>query len=137
MKEIELDEQTFRYLLDLVYVGNWILNSARGGDRIEEYDAVESLVFSHCAEFDMPALAAEDMDEVIPSETYSEGGIHEAIEDYEDAVFFDILAEELARRDLKGLDVDGADSSVLDAKIAQYMDEFTVHGIDNISVRGF
>ena len=36
----------------------------------------------------------------VPSRAFAEGGIHEAIMDYEDAVFFDILAEELARRDM-------------------------------------
>ena len=30
MMNIELSEKEFRRLLDLVYVGNWILNSARG-----------------------------------------------------------------------------------------------------------
>ena len=29
--QIELTEKEFRRLLDLVYIGNWILNSTRGG----------------------------------------------------------------------------------------------------------
>ena len=37
---------------------------------------------------------------IFPSRAYEDGGIHEAIADYEDAVFYNILAEELARRDL-------------------------------------
>ena len=31
-----------------MYIGNWVLNSTRGDDRIKEYDQVESLVFAHC-----------------------------------------------------------------------------------------
>ena len=42
---IELTQQQFRYLLDLVYIGNWVINSTREDDRIKEYDQVESLVF--------------------------------------------------------------------------------------------
>ena len=34
----------------------------------------------------------------VPSRAFSDGGIHEAIMDYEDTVFYEILAEELARR---------------------------------------
>ena len=34
----------------------------------------------------------------VPSRAFADGGIHEAIMDYEDTVFFEILAEELARR---------------------------------------
>ena len=30
---IELSDKEFRRLLDMVYIGNWILNSARGEDR--------------------------------------------------------------------------------------------------------
>ena len=46
--EIKLTEKQFRRLLDLVYIGNWVINSTRENDRIQEYDQVESLIFSHC-----------------------------------------------------------------------------------------
>ena len=46
---IELTDREFRLLLDMVYIGNWILNSARGGRRIREYDELESKIFAHCA----------------------------------------------------------------------------------------
>ena len=47
--EIKLSEKQFRRLLDLVYIGNWVLNSTRGDDRIRQYDRVESLIFSALA----------------------------------------------------------------------------------------
>lgn len=53
---IELTQQQFRYLLDLVYIGNWVINSTREDDRIKEYDQVESLVFSHCLQHKMSKL---------------------------------------------------------------------------------
>ena len=31
--QIELTNKEFRRLLDLVYIGNWVLNSTRGFDR--------------------------------------------------------------------------------------------------------
>ncbi len=33
---IDLTEKEFRRLLDLVYIGNWILNSTRTTDRFED-----------------------------------------------------------------------------------------------------
>ena len=69
-----------------------------------------------------------------PSAGYVEGGIHEAILDYEDCVFYGILAEELARRDLRDRDVDGADNDLLNARIEEYMSEFTRNGIDNLTL---
>ena len=97
--KIELTEQQYRYLLDLVYIGNWVINSTREDDRIKEYDQVESLVFSHCLQRRMRSLVELYHGELIPSRAFADGGIHEAIEHYEDIVFYEILAEELALRD--------------------------------------
>ena len=51
-------------------------------------------------------------------------------------VFYGILAEELARRDLKDRDVDGVDSDLLARKIDAYMAEFSANGIENVAVSG-
>ena len=77
--ELQLTEKQFRRLLDLVYIGNWVLNSARGEDRIRDYDVVESQVFSHCLDHGMAALVELYNGEIIPSRAFAEGGIHEAI----------------------------------------------------------
>ena len=53
---IELTDKEFRRLLDMVYIGNWILNSTRGPDRITDYDDVESKIFAQCAKNGMSAL---------------------------------------------------------------------------------
>ena len=82
---IELTDLEYRRLLDLVYVGNWVLNSARGTDR------------------------------------------------FEDAIFFEILAEELARRDL-GVYGIPEDVTPLTSRMEEYMQEFEANGIENLSV---
>lgn len=64
--KLELTDQEFRYLLDLVYIGNWVLNSTRGDDRIEEYDQVEGKVFSHCVPQGMPKLVERYRGSLIP-----------------------------------------------------------------------
>ena len=97
---IELTKKEFRRLLDMVYIGNWVLNSTRGDDRIPDYDHVESKIFAQCLKYGMPALMQISGGELLPSRAFMDGGIHEAIMDYEDTVFFEILAEELARRDM-------------------------------------
>lgn len=131
---IELTEKEFRRLLDLVYVGDWILNSARGEDRFEDYDLLQEKLFALCPKVGMNTLAERWKGHVFPSRAYEEGGIHEAIADYEDAVFFDILAEELARRDMEGEGVDAGDESELMSRIEEYYSEFEQHGIDNLTV---
>lgn len=131
---IELTDKEFRRLLDMIYVGNWILNSARGEDRFEDYDLLQEKLFALCPSRGMKSLAETWHGHVFPSRAYEEGGIHEAIADYEDAVFFDILAEELARRDLEGEGADpGNDSELLD-RMEDYYSEFEQHGLDNLIV---
>ena len=98
--QLDLSKKEFRRLLDMVYIGNWILNSTRGDDRFADYDQVESKLFALCRENGMASLVERWNGEDVPSRAFSDGGIHEAIADYEDTVFYEILAEELARRDM-------------------------------------
>lgn len=51
---LELNKKQFRRLLDMVYIGNWILNSTRGDQRFRDYDEVESLLFGKAAAEGMP-----------------------------------------------------------------------------------
>ena len=130
--ELRLTQKQFRRLLDLVYIGNWVLNSTRGDDRIKEYDEVESLIFGHCLDHGMTKLVELYDGELIPSRAFAEGGIHEAIMAYEDVTFFEILAEELALRDLGEPTRENYDA-ILD-RMERYMGEFEENGTDHITV---
>ena len=143
--EIKLTEKQFRRLLDLVYIGNWVLNSTRGDDRIRQYDQVESLIFSHCLSHGMAGLTELYQGEIIPSRAFAEGGIHEAIMAYEDNTFFEILAQELALRDMDDVHQDGLvhmdDPPITEenydevmSRMDEYLGEFEQHGTDNITV---
>ena len=131
---LELSKKQFRRLLDLVYIGNWILNSTRGDQRFADYDQVESLLFAKAAQEGMPTLAEQYMGEIIPSRAFAEGGIHEAIMEYENNVFFEILAEDLARRDMDDVPIDESNYEEPASRIDAYIDEFEAHGTDNITV---
>ncbi len=130
--ELHLTQKQFRRLLDLVYIGNWVLNSTRGDDRIREYDEVESQVFAHCLDHGMAKLVELYEGELIPSRAFAEGGIHEAIMAYEDVTFFEILAEELALRDLGEPTRENYDA-IMD-RMERYMGEFEENGTDHITV---
>ncbi|MCI8843939.1 MAG: hypothetical protein HFF08_07505 [Oscillospiraceae bacterium] len=131
---IELTTKEFRRLLDLVYIGNWILNSTRGDDRFDDYDHVESKLFSLCRKNGMNALVERWEGADIPSQAFSDGGIHEAIMDYEDTVFFEILAEELARRDMGYVEVSSSNYDELVSRMDDYIAEFEAHGTDNLAL---
>ena len=137
---IELTSKEFRRLLDLVYIGNWILNSTRENDRFEDYDLLEEKIFAICKQQGMKSLIQVVDGRIYPSRAYEEGGIHEAIADYEDAVFFEILAEELARRDMDYEEIGPDKPDKLDEltnRMDSYMAEFEKNGVENISVDNF
>lgn len=132
--EIKLTEKQFRRLLDLVYIGNWVLNSTRGDDRIRQYDQVESLIFSYCLSHGMAGLTELYQGGLIPSRAFAEGGIHEAIMAYEDNTFFEILAQELALRDMDDPPITEENYDEVMSRMDEYLGEFERHGTDNITV---
>ena len=131
---LELTAKQFRRLLDMVYIGNWILNSTRGDERFADYDEVESLLFTRAMLEGMPTLGELYEGEIVPSRAFAEGGIHEAIIEYENNVFFDILAEELARRDMNDAPIDESNYAELTSRIDAYITEFEQHGTDHVLV---
>ena len=129
---IELTTKEFRRLLDLVYIGNWILNSTRGDDRFEDYDQVESKLFGLCQGTGMQQLVEKWEGQDVPSQAFSEGGIHEAIAYYEDAVFYEILAEELSRRDMDYVDITSDNYPEIMERMERYMEDFRQSGVDHL-----
>ena len=132
--KLEVSQKQFRRLLDMAYIGNWILNSTRGEDRFRDYDQVESILFQKAKELGMDTLTEYWRGEAVPSQAFAEGGIHEAIMEYENNVFFDILAEDLARRDMDDVPIDESNYQELAQRIEAYIAEFEQHGTDNILV---
>ena len=125
--QINLTGKEFRRLLDLVYIGNWVLNSTRGNDRFADYDNLESKIFAYS-----PALSELWEGVVVPSKAFAEGGIHEAIAYYEDNVFYEILAEELSRRDMDYPEITEENYEEIMDRMQQYMEVFQISGVDRL-----
>ena len=130
---IELSSKEFRRLLDMVYIGNWVLNSTRPeNDRFQDYDDLESKLFGLCLGGNMKTLVELWTGTPVPSKAYTEGGIHEAIGYYEDNIFYQILAEELSRRDMQYPEINDDNYPEIVDRMNRYMDEFSVSGVDHL-----
>ena len=127
--QIDLTPKEFRRLLDLVYIGNWVLNSTRGDDRFQDYDDLESKIFALS-----PALSELWNGIIVPSKAYAEGGIHEAIAYYEDNVFYEILAEELSRRDMDYPEINEDNYDEIIGRMQRYMEIFQISGVDRLGL---
>ena len=128
--QLSFTAKEFRNLLDMVYIGNWVLNSTRGDDRFKEYDDLESRLFSM-----VPQLNETWNGEIVPSREYMEGGIHDVISLYEDNVFFDILAEKLAWRDMNYPQVTDENTDEIESRADSYMEEFEEYGLDRLQIQ--
>ena len=130
--QIDLTNKEFRMLLDMVYIGNWVLNSTRGNDRFQDYDNIESKLFALCHGTPLKVLAERQDGTTVPSQAYTQGGIHEAIAFYEDNIFYEILAEELSRRDMNYPEVTPDNYGEIVERMNRYMDEFELSGVDHL-----
>ena len=130
--DIRLTNKEFRLLLDLVYIGNWVLNSTRGEDRFAPYDDLESKLFALCRDNGMKVLVDKWNGIDVPSKAYCDGGIHEAIAYYEDNVFYEILAEELSRRDMEYPEINEDNYEEIIGRMNRYMSEFQASGLDHL-----
>ena len=130
--QIDLTTKEFRHLLDMVYIGNWILNSTRGEDRFADYDNLESKLFDLCRAHKMDVLTEDWNGIPVPSRAYVEGGIHEAIAFYEDNVFYQILAEELSRRDMNYPEINDDNYAEIVSRMDRYLSEFELSGLDHL-----
>ena len=65
-------------------------------------------------------------------QAFAEGGIHEAIACYEDVVFYEILAEELSRRDMEYPQISEDNYDEIVTRMSRYMEEFQVSGVDKL-----
>ena len=104
-----------------------MLNSTRGYDRFADYDNLESKIFALS-----PALSEPWNGTIVPSRAYAEGGIHEAIAYYEDNVFYEILAEELSRRDMNYPEINEENYDEILNRMQQYMEVFQISGVDRL-----
>ena len=80
----------------------------------------------------MPALVEKWEGADVPSHAFSDGGIHEAIVDYEDTVFYEILAEELSRRDMDYAEITDDNYNEILGRMDQYMTEFQDSGVQHL-----
>lgn len=143
--KIDLTKKQFRKLLDLVYLGNWIINATRDPDDvIKEYDDLEGEIFSYAEEAGLGSLVdpkAADEKGVHPNGQFEEQA-SEYIEQYDDETFWEEMATRFAERDFIR-DHTADDMRALSQEewfriLSEYEDDYGTelenHGIDRFEI---
>ena len=138
---IELTKKEFELLLQLVYTGNWVINSNRR-QPIKKFDDLESKLFSLCKTAGLDRLAEYDQRhrEWIPARDFEDQtGLAEHIDDYDEYTAMDVLIHRLAERDLHemyGSDVEHMSREEWNTKLEElekrYAEEFEQHDLRHL-----
>ncbi len=98
--ELKLSKEQYEKLLELVYLGNWMVNAYRTDDYLEEYSDVVSHIFSQAESAGLEGKAVKDETEgkYLPSYDFEES-MHDFIGDYDGFCFWEELINRLAERD--------------------------------------
>lgn len=98
--EIKLTKEQYEKLLELVYLGNWMINAYRTDDYLEEYFEVVSHIFSQAAEAGIEGKVIKDETEnkYLPSYDFEES-LMDFISEYDSFCFWEELINRLAERD--------------------------------------
>ncbi|WLV24395.1 hypothetical protein QR721_12240 [Aciduricibacillus chroicocephali] len=139
--KINFTKDQYRQLLELLYLGEWVANSAKDEeDRIVEYDELYQHVISFAKEFNCDDIITydESFDAHIETMEY-ENAMQKHIAKYDGDVFWTELAERLAKRDvLEKLGDQAPNDEVIDELFAveeKYLKEFAENGMNHISVK--
>lgn len=100
--QIDLTQQQYQRLLELVFLGNWVANATRdqGAERAE-FDEMEHYILSLRDQFGLDDIATYDpeLQEHFVTRAFEER-MNTIIDEYDDDTFWSELAWRLAERDM-------------------------------------
>ena len=142
--QITLSQDQYEKLMHLVHLGNWLVNSYRGSERLEEYDKLAEDIMSFA-----PAAGLKDRVEFdefegryYPSRKLDEE-MRKFWEEYDEDVFWNMLIDGLAERDYghkySEVDLNTMEWEEYDKKLEpflkKYEKEIEEHGLERLEVR--
>jgi len=98
--EIKLTKEQYEKLLELVYLGNWVINSYRTDDYLEDYSDVVSHIFSQAEVVGLEEKVVKDekKNKYLASYDFEES-MQDFISEYDSFCFWEELIDRLAERD--------------------------------------
>ena len=142
---INFTDKEYRLLLDLIYMGTWVLtaNEVERYSKVNHYDELAQKIYALAKDFGCEQLIEydEEHDEYLETVEFEESEVMEFLEDFEEFTFWETLISRMAERDfLKELPPGSLESLSSEEKFIaiqkhedKWADEFQNHGIDNLT----
>jgi len=146
--EINITKKEYKSLLDILSIGDWILNAHKVGNdpETEEYRKLEQKFYSYAEDMGYGNLVKYDTElkRFFPTKEFEETSkFRDFIDEFENDTFWDELLHRLVERDL--IKQEGGVENVMNMDIRErfekeeplekrYATEFEVNGLDNIRI---
>jgi hypothetical protein len=102
--KIELTKQQYRSLIELLFLGDWLVNATRTGaeddKRISKYEEVQQLIYSYGKDFEADDFLIEKYGQLFTTMEFEEP-LMPLVDEYDDYTFWEQLSLRLAERDLQ------------------------------------
>ena len=150
MHNITLTKEQYHALLKIVYLGNWLANAIHDDTpedkRLNEYDQIESIIFSYAKQFGyeqyVDTKPSKDGKYYPTRKLEEEPQVIDIINQYNESTFWDEFVEHLAYRDFnnhynraqirKMSQIERVDT--IYKYIDKWADEVNTNGLNNIGI---
>lgn len=141
--KINFTKKQYRPLIDLIFLGELMVNGIRTTDRVEEYDELREYIYSFAKQMGQEDIIEYDKkyNKHFETREYETGKVEEYIQDHANEAFWTELPSRLAERDidrLQKLTGEKPDSQESLQKIwsreEEYQQEFEKNGLRNVKV---
>jgi len=145
---IPFTKAEYRALLDLVYLGEWMLTAhdQESDPDKERYRVLSQKIYSHAKAMGCESLVEADREDGkhFPTRKYEDSGIRDVIDDYDNKSFWEELIHRLTDRDLALLAPHLVDQfprseeywTAIGELGERYSEEFAAHGLTRVKVNG-
>lgn len=141
--KINFTKKQFRLLLDIVYAADMVINGCRLPDEeIKKYKDIQQYIYSFAKDFGYDNLIeySRKYDMFFETKELDESPINDLIDEYDNNMFWTLLASNLAERDIAKKLEGQEDVAHMEAlgmvwgREEEYNDEFYKNGLDNVKV---
>lgn len=141
MTDIKFTKKQFQDLLILAYIGNWVINSHRGDQGINQFNELEEYLFSKTPLFGLEKFADDDdPEDGIPSQYFQDHYAQDHIVKFEEDTLWDQLSERMAHKQIASMytedqlqRMDPRERWMIHtALVKKFAEEFSENGVNNL-----
>lgn len=142
--KINFTKKEYRKLIDLIHLGDMVVNGIRtGDDMIEEYQELREYIYSFSKQMGCEDIIQFDkqFNQHFETRDYDESQVNDYLEEYNNEVFWTEIASRLAMRDIGRMQQMGAEEPDPHKSLENiwkreeiYLEEFEKNSLENVKV---